>query len=71
VAGPVSRVAVTNDDAVIGAPMRVATATSSWPMVQGVTRNLMANDLLAYITARGTITPTTDGRIDDVARPDA
>jgi 5'-nucleotidase len=38
---------------------------------QGVTRNLMANDLLAYITARGTITPTTDGRIDDVARPDA
>jgi 5'-nucleotidase len=38
---------------------------------QGVTRNLMANDLLAYITALGTITPTTDGRIDDVARPDA
>jgi 5'-nucleotidase len=38
---------------------------------QGVTRNLMANDLLAYITAQGTITPTTDGRIDDVARPDA
>jgi 5'-nucleotidase len=38
---------------------------------QGVTRNLMANDLLAYITLQGTITPTTDGRIDDVARPDA
>jgi 5'-nucleotidase len=38
---------------------------------EGVTRNLMANDLLAYITAQGTITPTTDGRIDDVARPDA
>lgn len=38
---------------------------------QGVTRNLMANDLLAYITAQGTITPTTDGRIDDLARPDA
>lgn len=38
---------------------------------QGVTRNLMANDLLAYITSQGTITPTTDGRIDDVARPDA
>lgn len=38
---------------------------------QGVTRNLMANDLLDYITAQGTITPTTDGRIDDLARPDA
>ncbi|WP_198417528.1 bifunctional metallophosphatase/5'-nucleotidase [Cryobacterium mannosilyticum] len=38
---------------------------------QGVTRNLMANDLLAYITAQGAITPTTDGRIDDVARPGA
>jgi 5'-nucleotidase len=38
---------------------------------QGTTRNLMANDLLAYITAAGTITPTTDGRIDDVSRPDA
>jgi 5'-nucleotidase len=38
---------------------------------QGVTRNLMANDLLSYITAQGTITPTTDGRIDDLARPDA
>jgi 5'-nucleotidase len=38
---------------------------------QGVTRNLMANDLLAYITDLGTITPTTDGRIDDFARPDA
>jgi len=38
---------------------------------QGTTRNLMANDLLAYITGLGTITPTTDGRIDDVSRPDA
>lgn len=38
---------------------------------QGTTRNLMANDLLAYIQAQGTITPTTDGRIDDVARADA
>ena len=38
---------------------------------QGTTRNLMANDLLAYITALGTITPTTDGRIDDVSRQDA
>ena len=38
---------------------------------QGTTRNLMANDLLAYITGLGTISPTTDGRIDDVSRPDA
>jgi 5'-nucleotidase len=38
---------------------------------QGVTRNLMANDLVDYITGLGTITPTTDGRIDDVSRPDA
>jgi 5'-nucleotidase len=38
---------------------------------QGTTRNLMANDLLAYIQAQGTLTPTTDGRIDDVARSDA
>jgi 5'-nucleotidase len=38
---------------------------------QGTTRNLMANDLLSYITGLGTITPTTDGRIDDVSRPDA
>ncbi len=30
---------------------------------QGVTRNLMANDVLADITARATITPTVDGRI--------
>jgi hypothetical protein len=27
---------------------------------QGTTRNLMANDLLAYITGLGTISPTTD-----------
>lgn len=38
---------------------------------QGTTRNLMAADLLGYITSLGTITPTTTGRIDDVARPDA
>jgi 5'-nucleotidase len=38
---------------------------------EGTTRNLMANDLLGYITGLGTITPTTDGRIDDVSRPDA
>lgn len=38
---------------------------------QGVTRDLMANDLVEYITAQGTITPTTDGRIDDVNRADA
>ncbi|NYG20063.1 hypothetical protein BJY17_000810 [Agromyces hippuratus] len=31
----------------------------------------MANDLLAYISVQGTITPTIDGRTDDVARPDA
>jgi 2',3'-cyclic-nucleotide 2'-phosphodiesterase (5'-nucleotidase family) len=30
---------------------------------QGVTRNIMANDLLEYIKAQGTLTPTTDGRI--------
>jgi 5'-nucleotidase len=30
---------------------------------QGVTRNLMANDVLAYITTAGTITPTIEGRI--------
>ncbi len=38
---------------------------------QGTTRNLMANDLLDYIRAKGTITPSTDGRIDDLNRPDA
>ncbi len=38
---------------------------------QGSTRNLMANDLLDYIRSRQTLTPTTDGRIDDVARADA
>lgn len=38
---------------------------------QGTTRNLMANDLLAYIQAQSTITPATDGRIDDIARADA
>lgn len=38
---------------------------------QGTTRNLMANDLLNYTTGAGTITPATDGRIDDVTRPDA
>ncbi len=38
---------------------------------QGTTRNLMANDLLDYIRAQGTLTPSTDGRIDDVNRPDA
>lgn len=37
---------------------------------QGTTRDLMANDLVEYITAQGTITPTTDGRIDDLNRPD-
>jgi 5'-nucleotidase len=30
---------------------------------QGVTRNIMANDLLAYIQGRGTITPAIEGRI--------
>lgn len=30
---------------------------------QGTTRNLMANDVLTYITAQGTITPLLDGRI--------
>jgi 5'-nucleotidase len=30
---------------------------------QGVTRNIMANDLLEYIKALGALTPTTDGRI--------
>jgi 5'-nucleotidase len=38
---------------------------------QGVTRNLMADDLVNYIKAKGTLTPTTDGRIDDLNRPDA
>ncbi len=38
---------------------------------EGTTRNLMANDLLDYIRAKGTLTPTTDGRIDDLFRPDA
>jgi len=38
---------------------------------QGTTRNLMADDLVNYIKAEGTITPTTDGRIDDLNRPDA
>jgi len=38
---------------------------------QGTTRNLMANDLLNYIQQQGTITPYTDGRIDDVSRADA
>ncbi len=38
---------------------------------QGTTRDLMADDLVDYITAKGTITPTTDGRIDDLNRPDA
>ncbi|NNM47832.1 hypothetical protein HJG52_17745 [Knoellia sp. DB2414S] len=39
--------------------------------VQGTARNLMANDLLAYIQSQRTIMPTTDGRIDDTARADA
>ena len=30
---------------------------------QGVTRNLMANDLLEYIKALATITPVIEGRI--------
>jgi len=30
---------------------------------QGVTRNLMANDLLDYIKDKGTISPTIEGRI--------
>ncbi len=34
---------------------------------QGITRNLMANDLLSFIRAQETVTPATDGRIDDVA----
>jgi len=38
---------------------------------QGTTRNLMADDLVNYIKAEGTLTPTTDGRIDDLNRPDA
>ncbi len=38
---------------------------------QGTTRNLMADDLVNYIKAEGTVTPTTDGRIDDLNRPDA
>lgn len=38
---------------------------------QGTTRNLLANDLVDYIRSRGTITPTTDGRIDDLSRADA
>ncbi|MFE2286188.1 bifunctional metallophosphatase/5'-nucleotidase [Streptomyces sp. NPDC059443] len=38
---------------------------------QGATRNLMAGDLLDHLTARKTVTPVTDGRIDDVARPGA
>lgn len=38
---------------------------------QGTTRNLMAKDLVDYITAQGTISPTTDGRIDDIFRADA
>jgi 5'-nucleotidase len=38
---------------------------------QGTTRNIMANDLMDYIQRLGTLTPTTDGRIDDIARPDA
>ncbi len=38
---------------------------------QGTTRDLMANDLVEYITAQGTISPYTDGRIDDLNRPDA
>lgn len=38
---------------------------------QGTTRDLMAADLLAYIQASGTISPTVDGRIDDVNRADA
>lgn len=38
---------------------------------QGTTRNIMANDLMDYIQSLGTITPATDGRIDDLARPDA
>ncbi|MDQ3735239.1 MAG: 5'-nucleotidase C-terminal domain-containing protein, partial [Actinomycetota bacterium] len=33
---------------------------------QGTTRDLMANDLVEYITAQGTISPYTDGRIDDL-----
>ena len=31
----------------------------------------MADDLVDFITAKGTLTPTTDGRIDDLNRPDA
>ncbi len=31
----------------------------------------MAGDLVAYITAQGTISPTTDRRIDDIVRADA
>jgi len=38
---------------------------------QGTTRDLMADDLVDFITAKGTLTPTTDGRIDDLNRPDA
>lgn len=38
---------------------------------QGTTRNLMANDLLDYLKAKGTVVPTVDGRIDDVSRLDA
>ncbi len=38
---------------------------------QGTTRDLMAGDLVDYITAQGTISPTTDGRIDDIVRADA
>ncbi|MEV5879725.1 5'-nucleotidase C-terminal domain-containing protein [Streptomyces sp. NPDC052101] len=38
---------------------------------QGASRNLMAADLLDYVTARKTLTPATDGRIQDVSRPDA
>ena len=38
---------------------------------QGTTRNLMADDLVNYIKAKGTLTPTIDGRIDDLNRTDA
>lgn len=38
---------------------------------QGDTRHLMANDLVEYITAQRTITPTVDGRIDDINQIDA
>ncbi|WP_330332390.1 5'-nucleotidase C-terminal domain-containing protein [Streptomyces sp. NBC_00536] len=38
---------------------------------QGTTRNLMAGDLLTYLTAQKTVTPTTHTRIDDTSRPDA